>query len=200
MPLVVQEYLDQEERVDNLEKKATRDHRVYQGLQDQGDQLDLLGYLDRKANQVCMVHLAILVTESQESLVKLVLKVNPVQVARLDFPGHQDNLDPLVLQDYLLHLLTLDRSFPYPAHTIAKNKCTKRMEGTLVEMARRCLRSRLSSQIHSLLLVPLSSLTNSFTMAIRTTIPKLAFSPVAYQGSTTLLTTSTAKEVMCGWH
>lgn len=32
VPLVLQDYLDQEERWDNLETKATRDHKVSQAL------------------------------------------------------------------------------------------------------------------------------------------------------------------------
>lgn len=112
VPLVLEDYLDQEERGDNPERKATKDHKAFQGLQDQGDQLDLPDYQGKKAKQVCLVNLAILVRESQDSLVLLVLKVILAQVAPLDFQGNQDSLDPLVLQDNLLHLLNLDRSSP----------------------------------------------------------------------------------------
>lgn len=38
VPLVVLDYLEQEEREDYLETKGTRDHRGFQDLQDQGDQ------------------------------------------------------------------------------------------------------------------------------------------------------------------
>lgn len=72
--------------------------------------MDLLGCQGKKAKQACLVNLAILVRESQAPLVILVLKVTLGQVAQLDFQGNQDNLDLLVLQDYLLYLLTLDRS------------------------------------------------------------------------------------------
>lgn len=109
---MLEDYLDQEERGDNLGRKVTRDHRVFQGLQDQGDQLDLLVCQGKKVKQACLVNLAILERESQDPLVILVLKVTLAQVALQDFQGNQDNLDPLVLQDYLLHLLTSDRSSP----------------------------------------------------------------------------------------
>lgn len=75
VPLVVEDYLDQEERRGSLERKATRDHRVFQGLQAQGDQLDLPGFQVKKVKQACLVNLAILVRESQDFLVTVVLKV-----------------------------------------------------------------------------------------------------------------------------
>lgn len=85
---------DQEEKGDNRETKATKDHRVFQGLQDLGDQLDLLGYQDQKVKQANLVNLAIPERETQAPLVRLAPKAVLDQAALLDFRASRDRLVP----------------------------------------------------------------------------------------------------------
>lgn len=99
---VSRDYLGQEERVDNLERKATKDQRAFLGLQDQGDQWVLLGSQGQRAKWAHLVNLGILVKVNQDSQVVSVLKVSLALGASLAFLDNQANLDPLVLQDCLL--------------------------------------------------------------------------------------------------
>lgn len=199
VPLVVEDHLVYEERGENREREVTKDRKVYQDFQDLGDQLGLLGCLGKKVKLAYLEDLATLERESQDSLATLASKVTRGKSGPLDFQGHRDRQDHQGLQDFPLHLPILDNFSQRLAHTRARNKSTQRMEGPLVEMAQRCQHLQPNSQPLSHLPAPPSSLTNSSSTAIRTTIPKLVFSPAAYRESITLRTTSTAKEGTCGW-
>lgn len=199
VPLVVEDHLVYEERGENQEREVTKDHKVYQDFQDLGDQLALLGCLGKKVKLAHLEDLATLERESQDSLATVAHKVTRGKPGPLDFQGHRDRQDHQGLQDFPLHLPMLDSFFQRLAHTSARNKSTRRMEAASVELAQRCPHLQLNSPGRSHLLAPPSSLTSYSTTAIRTTVPKLVFSPAAYPESITLRTTSTAKEGTCGW-
>lgn len=112
VPPVAVDCPDQEVRGDNLERKATKGHTVYQGLQDQEDRSDLLDRQGKKAKRACPVNLVIPARESPGSLVIRVLKVSQAQADPPDFQGNQDNPAPPASRDYPPHLPTFCRSSP----------------------------------------------------------------------------------------
>lgn len=104
VPLVLQDFLEHEERVADREMQGTQDLRESQASRDQGDPLDLQVCLDRKVRWVPRESLVILGRVRLAPQALSARKVIPAPVVSLDYQALQDHPDPLGLQG--LHLLT----------------------------------------------------------------------------------------------
>lgn len=199
VPLGLQDFQEHEERGAGQEKGAALGLRGSPAFRDQEGPLDLQVCLGRKVRWVPLESLVTLGKVRLAPRGLLALRVILAPVAPLGFQAPQDNLDPLGLRD--LHLQTWDRFFQQQALMAARNKDTLslRMEGSWGAVVWRCLPSQPSSQTLFLWWALRWSLTNSCTVETRTIIPRVASSPAPSLGSTTSLTTSTAKEATCGW-